>query len=100
MDRKEWIDELNHRVMNAIGEYEDYVDLTVDDAKEIIKLLEEEPQKHGHWDILWTCSVCNERLRISLDGRTPIFDGIRCCPNCGAKMKEVVFRDGRQRDGN
>lgn len=51
-------------------------------------LEEQAEQKRGHWMYGWTCSVCKERLRISLDGRAPIFEGIKCCPNCGAKMED------------
>lgn len=77
-----------------------------DDARELVKrqqetiaslqdticklsatLGEQPEQKRGHWMYGWTCSVCKERLRISLDGRAPIFEGIKCCPNCGAKME-------------
>lgn len=52
-------------------------------------------RKPGHWKYAMICSVCNEPLRINLDGRKPESEGIFCCPHCGARMDEEVNQDDR-----
>ena len=39
------IDELYHRMWNAIGEYDDFVELTVDETKQILELLKAQEPK-------------------------------------------------------
>ena len=39
------IDELYHRMLNAVGEYDDFVELTVDETKQILELLKEQEAK-------------------------------------------------------
>ena len=59
-------------------------------ASDALTLLKE--QKHGHWKYGMICSVCNEPMRINLDGRRPEFAGIFYCPHCGAKMDDEVMK--------
>lgn len=60
-----------------------------------IKALEQEPKiGQGHWiekdgydgDTYYDCSVCGESW-TTIEG-TPWNNGMRYCPNCGAKMAE------------
>lgn len=50
------------------------------------------PVKHGRWEYseniydesTWACSICKEPWTL-IDG-TPQENGMKYCPNCGAKM--------------
>ena len=62
-------------------------------------VLEDEPAQSAacaHWDmeedavgdpIVWTCSNCKDSI-IMYDG-TPMENGYKYCPHCGAKIAEV-----------
>ena len=60
-----------------------------------IKALEQEP-KTGHWiekdgydgDTYYDCSECGESW-TTIEG-TPWNNGMKFCPNCGAKMESEV----------
>ena len=39
------IDELYHRMLKAVGEYDDFVELTVDETKQILELLKEQEKE-------------------------------------------------------
>lgn len=81
-------------VLNVLKEQQETITSLQGTIRKLSAALGEQPeQKRGHWMYGWTCSACNERLRISLDGRAPIFEGIKCCPNCGAKMEAANETD-------
>ena len=91
-DREQIIKDFEHAVNKARGDYYDYVDLTVEDADKILKLLEE--QKHGHWierDEYYECSACKEPW-VLIDG-TPLENGMYFCPKCGARMESEVKQE-------
>ena len=59
--------------------------------KAVLALLEEQEQKTGNWiseedydEIIYKCSVCDEPW-VLIEG-TPFDNGMKYCPNCGAKM--------------
>lgn len=65
-DRKEWLDryikEHDARI-KTIKDYHDY-----------------QPVVHGHWKMYDICSVCDDLNEFQTN----------YCPNCGAKMDEVI----------
>ena len=71
----------------------DFVDLTFEDAEQILAMLKEQEVKTGKWieqtdymgDTYYDCSVCNESW-ITIEG-TPWVNGMNYCPHCGAKME-------------
>lgn len=69
--------------------------ISVSDAKgmlEGMKAVDTATVKHGRWeyseniydDSTWVCSICKEPWTL-IDG-TPQENGMKYCPNCGAKM--------------
>ena len=42
MNKQKWITELNHRINEAKGDYEDFIDLSLKDAVELLALLKEQ----------------------------------------------------------
>ena len=60
-----------------------------------VEVLKTEPAKYGKWepwDIYgfeetYECTACGESVTM-IDGESPISNGFKYCPYCGAKMDE------------
>lgn len=81
-DREQIIKDFEHAVNKARGDYYDYVDLTVEDADEILKLLKDQKavpviQREVAHMLFWCCSSCG----------VAITDGDKFCRNCGKELK-------------
>ena len=68
-------------------------------AEDIIKLIpiaDVQPVKRGRWeeieeyggwgDTYFRCSICGDEW--DLDTGTPVENGMKYCPNCGARMEQ------------
>lgn len=81
-DREKVISNFEHEVNKAHGEGWDFVDLTIEDAKEILALLkEQEPvqviQREAMHMLFWCCGSCG----------AAITDGDKFCRICGNAVK-------------
>ena len=92
-DREKVIKEFEHLLNAAKGNYQDFVDLTVDGGDEILAMMKEQEAKQGKWErqysrpgvfanLFWWCSVCGQPTRYNDAG---IF--YQYCPHCGAKLE-------------
>lgn len=89
-DREQIIRDFEHAVNKARGDYYDYVDLTVEDADKILKLLKEQEQTIK--SATWICHMYTPGSKR--------FECNRCrgaewkpsdyCPDCGSRMDETV----------
>lgn len=80
----------------VVSEFERWCDEMEDECPVIclhaLYLLKEQEAKHGEWiaeenydDIYYRCSACDEPW-VLIEG-TPFDNGMKYCPNCGAKME-------------
>ena len=63
-------------------------------VREVPPVTNEQPVKHGRWeeieeyggwgDTYFRCSICGDEW--DLDAGTPVENGMKYCPSCGAKM--------------
>lgn len=63
-----------------------------------------QPVKHGKWekieeyggwgDTYFRCSICGDEW--DLDAGTPVENGMKYCPNCGARM-DIIYEDDKIR---
>lgn len=81
-DREKVISNFEHEVNKAHGEGWDFVDLSTDDAEEILTLLKERESAKGvkamHYGLVfWTCNACG----------MIITEGDKFCRGCGRGLK-------------
>ena len=88
MDRETVIKEFEHLLNAAKGNYQDFVDLTVDEGDEILAMLKEQepvPLIHSagyeeYWDVENICPKCNAHwISLAED---------HFCPQCGQAVKD------------
>ena len=85
------IKDFEHSVNKARGEYDDYVDLTVEDAAKILELLKKLTTASTTWVChLYRCG--NKRYECSWCHGTS-WTPSDYCPDCGTRMAEVVNMD-------
>lgn len=61
----------------------DFVDLSFEDAEQILALLKEQERKTGSWDYGTQCSVCKGTIIPPKDRKIRV----NFCPWCGADMR-------------
>lgn len=67
-------------------------------------VIDVQPVKHGQWEEIeeyggwggtyFRCSICGDEW--DLDTGTPVENGMKYCPNCGAKM-DIIYEDDKIR---
>lgn len=88
MDRENVIKEFEHLLNAANGNYQDFVDLTVDVGEEILALLKEQEPKQIKTDMYgdFYCPWCSTDRSIEM-GVMKLHLGTSYCPYCGKAVK-------------
>lgn len=89
-DREKIINNFEHEVNKAHGESWDFVDLSTDDAKEILALLKAQEPREPKVDVdEWRCWNCGHELEHQeLLGENVLFhEQYSYCPQCGMAVK-------------
>jgi hypothetical protein len=92
-DREKVVKQFMHLLNAAKGNYQDFVDLTVDLGEEIAALLKEqeavEPTfKQGEDGVfVWACGSCGAYMYHIYDGIDKAKEYAKYCRQCGKKVK-------------